>query len=59
MKRNYLTPACSQMGTVLRQSLLLVISGNVENPGASDAKLRDSCKDSEDEKHPEWGTLWQ
>ena len=59
MKRNYLTPACSQVGTVLRHSLLLVISGKVENPEASDVKPRDSCMDSEDVEHPEWGTLWQ
>ena len=58
MKRNYLTPTCSLVGTVLKRSLLLAISGKVENPGVSDVKLRDIYHEGVQDNNPEWGQLW-
>jgi hypothetical protein len=58
MKRNYHTPTCSTMSTVLKRSLLLSISGQVENPEESDIKTRDFCIECEKEEKNEWGQLW-
>ena len=58
MKKNYLTPTCSLRSTVLQHSLLLSISGQVDNPEESDVKVRDLCIDLDKKENSEWGTLW-
>ena len=58
MKKNYLTPTCSLRSTVLQRSLLLSISGQVDNPEESDVKVRDLCIYLDKKENSEWGTLW-
>lgn len=58
MKKNYITPTCSLTSTVLKHSLLVQISGKVENPEESDVKTRDSCMNNDNDDNSEWGTLW-
>lgn len=58
MKKNYHTPTYSLRSTYLQHSLLLSISGKVENPENSDTKYRDTNREGEQESNPEWGQLW-
>ena len=58
MKKNYHTPTYSLRSTYLQHSLLLSISGKVENPENSDTKHRDTNREGEQESNPEWGQLW-
>lgn len=58
MKKYYIIPMCSLTSTVLKHSLLVQISGKVDNPEESDVKTRDSCMNSDNDDNSEWGTLW-